>query len=310
MRDIWIVAENPTWAAVLSFGAQTISKDAKIVMFVKGDENAAREAGSYNAAAAFAMPLPADGLWEGYAGPLAEKARADQPALILVSSSRRGCDLAAQVAALLDAPLFTDGKNLKFGGDSVSGETMVYGGVGVKTVSASAPIVLATVGAKDYEPAIAGAAPGSVGTLRYGDAVGSVKVTGRKARSAATVNLPDAAKVVSVGRGFSEEADLGLARDLAAAIGAEVGCSRPIAEFFKWMPEECYVGISGKVLKPDLYLAVGISGQAQHIFGCRDAKCIVSINKDAGCLMNQNADYYIVGDLKEVIPAIIKAHKS
>ena len=307
MRDIWIVAENPAWAAVLAAGAQAISKDAKIVAFVNGDEAAAKEAGSFGAAAAFAMPQPADGLWEGYAAPLAEKAKAEQPAIILVSASKRGRDLAAQVAAMLDAPLFTDGKNIKVEGDKTTAQTMIYGGTGVKTSSTTAPIVLATLGAKDFDPAAAAGAPGSVATLGY--AASAAKVTGHQARPAASVNLPEAAKVVSVGRGFAEESELSMARDLAAAIGAEVGCSRPIAEFFKWMPEECYVGISGQVLKPDLYLAVGISGQAQHLFGCRDAKCIVSINKDAECLMNQNADYYIVGDFKEVIPAIISAAK-
>ena len=307
MRDIWIVAENPAWAAVLVAGAQSISKDATIVAFVNGDEAAAKEAGSYGAAAAFAMPQPADGLWEGYAAPLAEKAKAETPALILVSASKRGRDLGAQVAAILDAPLFTDGKNITVNGDAVTAQTMVYGGAGIKTATATATTVLVTIGAKDYDAAAPAAAPASVATLPY--AATAAKVTGHQARPAASVNLPEAAKVVSVGRGFAEEAELSFARDLAAAVGAEVGCSRPIAEFFKWMPEECYVGISGQVLKPDLYLAVGISGQAQHLFGCRDAKCIVSINKDAECPMNQNADYYIVGDFKEVIPEIIKAAK-
>ena len=307
MRDIWIVAENPAWAAVLAAGVQAISKDAKIVAFVNGDEAAAKEAGSYGAAAAFAMPQPADGLWEGYAAPLAEKAKAETPALILVSASKRGRDLGAQVAAILDAPLFTDGKNINVNGDTVTAQTMIYGGAGIKTATATATTVLVTVGAKDYDAAAATGVPASVATLDY--AATAAKVTGHQARPAASVNLPEAAKVVSVGRGFAEETELSFARDLAAAVGAEVGCSRPIAEFFKWMPEECYVGISGQVLKPDLYLAVGISGQAQHLFGCRDAKCIVSINKDAECPMNQNADYYIVGDFKEVIPEIIKAAK-
>ena len=307
MRDIWIVAENPAWAAVLAAGAQTISQDAKITSFVNGDEAAAKEAGSYGAVTALAMPQPADGLWEDYAAPLAEKAKVEQPALILVSASKRGRDLAAQVAARLDAPLFSDGKNIKVNGETVTAETMIYGGAGIKAASVTASIVLVTIGAKDYDPAVASGAPGSVSTLPY--AASSAKVTGHQARPAASVNLPDAAKVVSVGRGFSDESDLSFARDLATAIGGEVGCSRPIAEFFKWIPEECYVGISGQVIKPSLYLAVGISGQAQHLFGCRNAKCIVSINKDAECPMNQNADYYIVGDLKEVIPAIIAAAK-
>ncbi len=305
---IWIVAENPAWAAVLAAAAQNADKGAEITAFVNGDEAAAKEAIACGAKEAFSLPLPADGMWEGYAKPLAEKARADQPGLILVSASKRGRDLAAQVAAMLDAPCFSDGKNIAVSGGTVAVDTLVYGGTGVKKASATAPTVLVTVGAKAYDPAPADASRGgSVATLAH--ASNGATVTERKPRPAQTVNLGEAAKVVSVGRGFAEEAELAAARELAAAMGAEVGCSRPIAEFFKWMPEECYVGISGQVLKPQLYFAVGISGQAQHIYGVRDAKTIVSVNKDAECLMNQNADYYIVGDWKEVIPAVIKAIK-
>lgn len=306
MADIWIVAENPAWAAVLVTAAKNIDAGAKITAFVKGDEAAAKEAAGYAGGAGFAMPQPADGLWEGYAGPLADKAKAENPAFILVSASRRGRDLAAQVAAKIDAPLYTDGKNIKLDGGNVVCETLIYGGTAVKTASTGCKTVLVTVGAKDYDPAPAGSA-GDVATLAYADT--GVKVTGHKPRPPQTVNLGEAAIVVGVGRGFTEEADLSFARDLAAAMGAEVGCSRPIAEFFKWMPEECYIGISGQVLKPSLYVAVGISGQAQHVYGVRDAKTIVSINKDAEALMNTGSDYYIVGDFKDVIPALIKAVK-
>lgn len=282
MRDIWIVAHNAAWANVMVTCAKGIAADAAITVFT--------------------LALPPDGLWESHAAPLAEKARAGKPALILVEASKRGRDLAARLAALIDAPLFTDGRNIKAEGGAVTAETMIYGGTGIKTVSTEAPTVLVTIGAKDYEPASgASVTEGSVSPAA------GPKVTARLPRAAQTVNLAEAAKVVGVGRGFAEETELAAARELAAAIGAEVGCSRPIAEFFKWMPEECYIGISGQNIKPDLYLAVGISGQAQHIFGVRDAKVIVSVNKDADCLMHQNADYYIVGDWKEVIPAIMKA---
>jgi electron transfer flavoprotein alpha subunit len=253
----------------------------------------------------FTLPLPADGLWESHAAPLAEKAKAEKPAFILVEDSKRGRDLAAQVAAMIDAPLFTDGRDIKKEGATVTAETLVYGGSGIKTVTTEAPTVLVTIGAKDYEPTSgASATEGSIA------AAAGPKVTARKARAKVSVNLGEAAKVIGVGRGFAEAAEIAAARELAAAIGAEVGCSRPIAELFKWMPEECYIGISGQILKPDLYLAIGISGQAQHTFGVRDAKMIVSVNKDAECLMNQKADYYIVGDWKKVIPALVKAAKA
>jgi electron transfer flavoprotein alpha subunit len=308
MSDIWVVAENPAWAAVLISAAKTVKADATITVFVKGSEAEAKETITYGAASAFALPLPADGLWEGYLPALVEKAKAEKPALILVSASRRGRDLAAQSAALLDAPLFSDAKNLVLDGSAFTCETTVYGGTGIRKDSTTAPTVLITLGAKAYEPVAADASrSGTVASLPY--AAGTVKVTERKPRQKQTVNLGEAARVVAVGRGFAEEKELESARELAAALGAEVGCSRPIADFFKWMPEECYIGISGQIIKPQLYIAVGISGQAQHLSGIRDAKVVVSINKDAECLMHQNADYYFIGNWQDVIPSLIKAVK-
>ncbi|MDR2051445.1 MAG: electron transfer flavoprotein subunit alpha/FixB family protein [Deltaproteobacteria bacterium] len=306
MRDIWIIAENLPWAGTLAAGAASIGKGAKIVAFVNGDEAEAKAVIAQGAAEAFYLPLPAAAPWEGYAPALAEKAKADKPALILLSTSRRCRDVAAQLAAVLDAPCFSEGKNIVLTESGASVETMLYGGLAVKSSSVSAETVLVTVGAKDFEPLPADASrSGPVGTLPL--AAGPVAVVGRKPRAAQTVDLAAAVKVVGVGRGVAEEGDLAIVRDLAEALGAEVGCSRPIAEFFKWMPEECYIGISGQQIKPQLYVAVGISGQAQHYFGIRDAKTIVSINKDKESLMNQNADYFIAADWKAVVPELIKA---
>ena len=306
MSVIWIIAENESWTAGLVAGARAVDAGARIVAFVNGDEKAARAAIAQGADQAFSLPLPPDTLWEAFVPVLTAKAAADKPALVLVGASRRGRDMAAQLGARLDAPCFSDARNLSVNGNTVTAETMVYGGMAVKNASATAETVLATIGAKDYEPVPADdSRSGDVAVLS--PAPSPARVTERKPRAAQTVNLGEAAKVVGVGRGFTEEGDLAKARELAGAIGAEVACSRPIAEFFKWMPEECYIGISGQVIKPQLYLAVGISGQAQHYFGVRDAKVIVSVNKDAECLMNQNSDYYIVGDWKEVVPGLLKA---
>jgi electron transfer flavoprotein alpha subunit len=306
MRDIWIVAENLPWARTLAAGASSIGQGAKIVAFVHGGEAEAKEAIACGAAEAFYLPLPADAPWEAYTPTLAEKAKAEKPALILLSASRRCRDVAAQLAALLDLPCFSEGKNIVLSEGKVTVDTMVYGGLAVKNSSTDAETVLVTVGAKDFEPLPADASrSGAVCALPL--ASGRVAVTGRKPKEAQTVDLAGATKVVGVGRGVSEQGDLAAIRELAKALGAEVACSRPIAEFFKWMPEECYIGISGQQIKPQLYLAVGISGQAQHYFGIRDAKTIVSINKDKESLMNKNADYFIVADWKEVVPELLKA---
>ncbi len=306
MSKIWIIAENTAWMAVLAACAKSLQPDAEITAFVNGDEAAAKQGVALGAQAAFALPLPADAPWENYTPVLAEKARADAPAVILLSASKRCRDMAAQLGAFLDAPCFSNVKNLALTAEGVSGDTLVYGGAGVAHAASKTKTVLATVAAKACDPALPDASrSGAVAVLA--PAAGSAEVTARLPKAEQSVNLDDAAKVVGIGRGVSDQKDLAAIEALAKAIGAEMACSRPIAEFFKWLPEERYIGISGQQIKPQLYLAVGISGQAQHYYGVRDAKVIVSVNKDAEALLNQNADYYIVGDWKEVVPNLIKA---
>ncbi|MCL1848011.1 MAG: FAD-binding protein, partial [Coriobacteriia bacterium] len=116
-----------------------------------------------------------------------------------------------------------------------------------------------------------------------------------------------ASRVVGGGRGFGAEADLGLARDLAAALGAELACSRPITESENWMARERYIGVSGAVIKPELYFAVGISGQIQHMVGVSQARTIVAINKDKNAPVFKHADVGIVGDLYDLLPALTAA---
>ena len=127
--------------------------------------------------------------------------------------------------------------------------------------------------------------------------------------TAQTVDLGSAPLIVAVGRGIKEAENLPLVQDLAAALGAEVAASRPICDN-GWLPIERQVGSSGQTVAPKLYLAVGISGAIQHIVGMKGSQCIVAINKDAEAPIFEVADYGIVGDLFEVVPALTDAIKS
>jgi len=127
--------------------------------------------------------------------------------------------------------------------------------------------------------------------------------------SAQTVDLGSAQRIVGVGRGIKEAEKLPLVQDLAAALGAELGASRPICDN-GWLPMERQVGSSGQTVAPKLYLAVGISGAIQHLVGMKGSQCIVAINKDPDAPIFEVADYGIVGDLFEVVPAITEAVKA
>jgi hypothetical protein len=125
--------------------------------------------------------------------------------------------------------------------------------------------------------------------------------------SAVGVELGSAKTIVGIGRGLKARADLELVEDLAAATGAEVACSRPLAEGVDWVAKERYLGISGQHVAPDLYFAIGISGQIQHMVGVREAKVIVAINSDPAAPVFGECDFGIVGDLYEVVPALAAA---
>jgi electron transfer flavoprotein alpha subunit len=127
--------------------------------------------------------------------------------------------------------------------------------------------------------------------------------------TAQTVDLGSAQMIVAVGRGIKEADNLPLVQDLAAALGAEVAASRPICDN-GWLPIERQVGSSGQTVAPKLYLAVGISGAIQHLVGMKGSQCIVAINKDAEAPIFEVADYGIVGDLFEVVPALTEAIKA
>jgi electron transfer flavoprotein alpha subunit len=127
--------------------------------------------------------------------------------------------------------------------------------------------------------------------------------------SAQTVDLGSAQFIVAVGRGIKEADNLSIVQDLATALGAELAASRPICDN-GWLPLERQVGSSGQTVAPKVYLAVGISGAIQHLVGMKGSQCIVAINKDPEAPIFEVADYGIVGDLFEVVPALTEALKS
>jgi electron transfer flavoprotein alpha subunit len=127
--------------------------------------------------------------------------------------------------------------------------------------------------------------------------------------SSQTVDLGSAPLIVAVGRGIKEAENLSIVQELAGTLGAEVAASRPICDN-GWLPMERQVGSSGQTVSPKLYVAVGISGAIQHLVGMKGSQCIVAINKDPEAPIFEVADYGIVGDLFEVVPALTEALKS
>jgi electron transfer flavoprotein alpha subunit len=210
-------------------------------------------------------------------------------------------------AAALDAPVLTGVAELGLVDGQVVAVREVGGGIGQETVAFDGLVCVMTEGRRPVEP-LAGpqdSARAEVAQL----AAGFYPMTVLQATPAPGpgVDLAAAKLVVGAGRGFACQGDLALAERLADAMGAAVACSRPLAEGLGWLPKDRYVGISGMQIAPDLYLAVGISGQLQHMGGVRGAGTIVAINKDPGAPIMAQADYVLAGDLYELLPALTAA---
>ncbi len=240
---------------------------------------------------------------EVYAEALARLAGSDQ-ALVLVGGTKRGKELAPRLATKFDAGCITDCTELSYRDGVIYAKRPAYGGVAIATMTASLPLVV-TVPPRKFEPAEKTGKRGVVEEVSLDLPKPRVKVIEVKKKEAAKARLDEARVIVSAGRGVKAKQDLEMLRELAELLNGEVGCSRPVAADRGWFPQ--WIGLSGVKVKPDLYIAVGISGALQHIAGIRDSKVIVAINKDPEAPIFKVADYGIVGDLYKVVPALKSA---
>jgi electron transfer flavoprotein alpha subunit len=303
MKNIWVIADVAEHAYELL--TKVAGSADQVTAFVNGDQAVAEESFAYGATAVKLMPVPENTTWEQYAKVVAAEGKEVQPELIVVSATRRGKTLAAQVAALLDVACITESKALEIEGTKVKAARTIYGGLAEKTLETEQAVVVTVAPGTFSKQKAEAPASGEVSTLEV--SASGVEVVERKAKEVSTANLKDADVVIGVGRGFGKEENVKLAEELASILGGEIGCSRPVAEDMKWVSEDRYIGISGNVIKPTVYIAAGISGQVQHMYGVRDSKTIVAIDKNENAQIFKSADYYIVGDLAEVIPALTKA---
>jgi len=238
---------------------------------------------------------------------LARAAGRRRPSVILLGSTRTGRMIAGRLSVMLGWGCLSDIHQLKTDGKSLSGVRSLFAGKVLAEVRASLPCI-ATVKVGAYPRPTEtreGVEVEEVGRLRA-----KVEVRDTIRKQASVDDIRTASVIVSAGRGFRSKRDLQLATDLAEALGGSLGCSRPISSDYGWLPEERHIGLTGVTVRPALYLALGISGQLQHVAGIKESRVIAAVNSDREAPIFQVCDYGIVGDLYEVVPAMLKILKS
>ncbi len=171
------------------------------------------------------------------------------------------------------------------------------------TQAIKTPAQVIAISPRSFVP-VAAAAAGSIEAVNITAVTSAVKLVEIRGKGGDTVDLQAAERLVVVGQGVEDQSDLVLVEQVAQALKAEIGCSKPVATDKKWFPEERIIGLSGKICKPALALVLGVSGQVQFTVGVREAQVIVSVNNDENAFMNKIADYVLVADLKEVLPEL------
>jgi electron transfer flavoprotein alpha subunit len=250
---------------------------------------------------------------DGYTAALQAAIAELTPSYVLLPHTYQTRDFAPKLAARMNRSILTDVTGLKTtGGETAFVRPMFQGKLTADVVAqGDAPhFVTFQIGAFRADAVARGAAPAPVRALTV--AVSAADIRERpeppfqEAKQA--VDLSQAERIVSVGRGIKEQANIPIAQQLAEALGAEIAASRPICDA-GWLPMERQVGSSGQTVAPKLYLALGISGAIQHLVGMKGASTIVAINKDPDAPIFEVADYGIVGDLFEIVPALTSALK-
>jgi electron transfer flavoprotein alpha subunit len=314
-NDIYFLAEfaegKPARSALeLAAGAAELAAQSGGSAAALAYGNGAGDAAGLGAAgAARAIVLGSDAVPAiTYAAAAAAAVREGEPLALLAPATPNGRDLAAALVGLLDLPAFGPVRAARVEGGRLRSEQATLQGT-VITLSEPAegapqPAVVLVL-ANTFTPTDGGSGTAQVSQAPAADAgaFGKARIAESHPAEAAVVNLEEASVIVAGGRGVGSEAGFAPLHELAAALGGAVGASRAAADA-GWIPYQLQIGQTGKVVKPALYIGLGISGAIQHRVGMQTAENVVAVNKDPDAPIGEFADLFVVGDLFEIVPRL------
>ena len=316
LNNIWVFAQAANGAptsATLELLTKARSLSSNVTAFIAGSGAEAAALGEYGATAVLAVEIGKN--LPGVAIASALKSVIDggnTPGLIMFPQNTEGRDIMSRLSVKLDKTVITNNTDITDSGDGVTVVTPIFGGnTLVSTTFTGAGPFLAAFRPKSFAAESAGGAAAAVTAVSVPDlgATGSAQVVAVHVEETTGPKLDEANIVVAGGRGLGEAPSYAMVEELATLLKGAPGASRAIVDA-GWVPYSYQVGQTGKVVKPTIYIAAGISGATQHMVGMKGSKNIIAINKDKEAPIFGVADLGIVGDVHKVLPQIIAALKA
>jgi electron transfer flavoprotein alpha subunit len=314
LSKVWVHAElteNGVAPITLEMLAKAREIASTVEVFVGGDGAAAAATVGTHGATKVLATGDLSGKLQGVhvAAALAAAIEAgDAPDLIMLGTTYDGRDIGARLSVKLDKPVLTNNIDVEEA-DGIVVTTPIFGGTQlVKTKFAAGSPAIALFRPKSFVAEETGGAAAEVASLAVPEvgAAGAAKLLNRHVEETTGPKLDEAAVVVAGGRGLGEAAKFDMVEDLAKTLKGAPGASRAIVDA-GWVPYSYQVGQTGKVVKPTVYIAAGISGATQHMVGMKGSKNIIAINKDPEAPIFGVADLGIVGDVHKVLPKLLEA---
>jgi electron transfer flavoprotein alpha subunit len=289
--------------------ARTLADAPAVVYLGQGSDETFAEIGEYGAATIYHLPTNDRLPTAAAAAAIESLVDALGPDVIMFGLTPTDRDVAGRLSARMGVPIVSNGVDVLAEGEAVTVVNEVFGGSHiVKTQFTGEGPHLVVVRPKSFAAEPGGQTTPAVEIVEMPDVghAGAAVVTGVHVEEREGPQLEDAAIVVSAGRGMGSEENLALTQRLAGLLGAAQGATRAVVDA-GWVPYSLQVGQTGKTVKPDVYIACGISGAMQHVVGMKDSSVIIAINKDEEAPIFAISDLGIVGDVNKVLPKLIEA---